>query len=139
MCCYARELLTRRLRGPYTDQLTGPLRGPYTDQNARRFARAALVPEELLARASATRLVPSAIRIHGFKHPAAALHQGEEAAVHVSADLGVGSHSNDDRTDRVPAGTASNVHRASADAPSRPMDARSLPPDDGLAGIPGRR
>jgi hypothetical protein len=79
MCRYAREVLTGRLRGPYTDQ------------NARRFARAALVPKELLARASATRLVPFDIRIHGFKHPAAVLHPGEEAVVHVSADLGVGS------------------------------------------------
>jgi len=35
MCAYAREVLT------------GQLPGPYTDQDARRFARAALVPEEL--------------------------------------------------------------------------------------------
>jgi len=35
MCAYAREVLT------------GQLPGPYTDHNARRFARAALVPEEL--------------------------------------------------------------------------------------------
>ena len=38
MCCYAREVLTGRLPGPYTDQ------------NARRFARAALIPDELLER-----------------------------------------------------------------------------------------
>jgi len=35
MCAYAREVLT------------GQLPGPYTDHNARRFARAALVPDEL--------------------------------------------------------------------------------------------
>jgi hypothetical protein len=35
MCAYARHVLT------------GQLPGPYTDDNARRFARAALVPEEL--------------------------------------------------------------------------------------------
>jgi hypothetical protein len=35
MCAYAREVHT------------GELPGPYTDHNARRFARAALVPEEL--------------------------------------------------------------------------------------------
>jgi hypothetical protein len=35
MCAYAREVLV------------GQLPGPYTDHNARRFARAALVPDEL--------------------------------------------------------------------------------------------
>jgi hypothetical protein len=35
MCAYAHEVLTRQLPGPYTDH------------DARRFARAALVPEEL--------------------------------------------------------------------------------------------
>ncbi len=35
MCAYAHDVLT------------GELPGPYTDHNARRFARAALVPEEL--------------------------------------------------------------------------------------------
>ncbi len=35
MCAYAHEVLT------------GQLPGPYTDHNARRFARAALVPDEL--------------------------------------------------------------------------------------------
>jgi hypothetical protein len=35
MCAYAHDVLT------------GELLGPYTDDNARRFARAALVPEEL--------------------------------------------------------------------------------------------
>jgi len=35
MCAYAHEVLT------------GELPGPYTDHNARRFARAALVPDEL--------------------------------------------------------------------------------------------
>jgi hypothetical protein len=35
MCAYAREVLT------------GELPGPYTDHDARRFARAALVPDEL--------------------------------------------------------------------------------------------
>jgi hypothetical protein len=35
MCAYARDVLT------------GELTGPYTDRNARQFARAALVPEEL--------------------------------------------------------------------------------------------
>jgi len=35
MCAYARDVLT------------GQLPGPYTDHNARRFARAALVPDEL--------------------------------------------------------------------------------------------
>ena len=38
MCAYAREVLT------------GQLPGPYTDHNARRFARAALVPDELADR-----------------------------------------------------------------------------------------
>jgi hypothetical protein len=35
MCAYAHDVLT------------GELPGPYTDHNARRFARAALVPKEL--------------------------------------------------------------------------------------------
>jgi hypothetical protein len=38
MCCYARELLTGRLSGAYSEQ------------DARRFAQAALIPEELLER-----------------------------------------------------------------------------------------
>ena len=32
------------------DVLTGELPGPYTDQDARRYARAALIPAELLER-----------------------------------------------------------------------------------------
>ena len=38
MCAYAREVLT------------GELPGPYTEDNARRFARGALIPDELLER-----------------------------------------------------------------------------------------
>jgi hypothetical protein len=38
MCCYARELLTGRLPGGYSEE------------DARRFAQAALIPEELLER-----------------------------------------------------------------------------------------
>jgi hypothetical protein len=38
MCAYAREVLT------------GGLPGPYTDEQAREFARAALIPDELLDR-----------------------------------------------------------------------------------------
>jgi len=38
MCCYARELLTGRLPGPYSED------------RARQFAQAALIPAELLER-----------------------------------------------------------------------------------------
>ena len=38
MCCYARDLMT------------GELAGRYSDENARAYARAALIPEELLER-----------------------------------------------------------------------------------------
>ena len=38
MCCYARDVMT------------GELPGPYGDENARTYARAALIPEELLER-----------------------------------------------------------------------------------------
>jgi hypothetical protein len=38
MCCYARDILT------------GALSGPYRDDDAGAFARAALIPEELLER-----------------------------------------------------------------------------------------
>jgi hypothetical protein len=38
MCCYARDVMT------------GELAGPYADENARTYARAALIPEELLER-----------------------------------------------------------------------------------------
>jgi hypothetical protein len=38
MCCYARDILT------------GALSGPYRDDDARAYARAALIPEELLER-----------------------------------------------------------------------------------------
>lgn len=39
MCCYARDVLTGRLPGPYTTW------------DARRYAQAALIPDELLDRA----------------------------------------------------------------------------------------
>lgn len=38
MCCYARDVLT------------GTLPGPYTTRDARRYAQAALIPDELLDR-----------------------------------------------------------------------------------------
>jgi hypothetical protein len=38
MCCYARDVMT------------GELAGRYSDANARAYARAALIPEELLER-----------------------------------------------------------------------------------------
>jgi hypothetical protein len=38
MCCYARDLMT------------GELAGRYSDEDARAYARAALIPEELLER-----------------------------------------------------------------------------------------
>jgi hypothetical protein len=38
MCCYARDLMT------------GELAGRYSDEKARAYARAALIPEELLER-----------------------------------------------------------------------------------------
>jgi hypothetical protein len=39
MCCYARDVLT------------GELPGPYRTEDARRYAQAALIPEELIERA----------------------------------------------------------------------------------------
>ena len=41
MCCYARDVMT------------GELAGRYSDENARAYARAALIPEELLERSLA--------------------------------------------------------------------------------------
>jgi hypothetical protein len=38
MCAYAQDVMT------------GELRGPYSDENARAYARAALIPQELLER-----------------------------------------------------------------------------------------
>jgi hypothetical protein len=51
MCAYAGDVARGELPGPHTDHAArGELPGPHTDHAARRYARACLIPSELLER-----------------------------------------------------------------------------------------
>jgi len=58
MCCYARDVIT------------GQLPGPYRCEDARRYAQAALIPDELLERDTQAEYL-NAMRIIAYPHDAA--------------------------------------------------------------------